>query len=322
MADMHDEQAEERLDLSLLEKMAQTWPKRATVRADLYKYSAEYIDPERPDYPVELIPFAQHPRYLATSPETKRRVETWAWLVYNERCVQSEEQLANPAFSLIMNDGFAGTFDIAVRKSIQQCLIDEHFHSLIHLTAIHETRKWRKLEEHLDCPQTIMYRRMEELRAGLTDPWERSCLSLVYGTVAEVSIKAFLDLIAESDKIQPAHSMIALVHNRDEAAHGQVMVPVTKILWRRLNEKQRRFYLSALPAALEAFTIHDFSAWRAILDHEHVAGAAEIIGDMEAQALAKKKLVRDMSGLRKLATELDILDQIDFEFETSRPEPS
>lgn len=316
---MHDEQAEERLDLLLLEKMAQTWPKRAAVRADLYKYTAEYTDPQRPDYPVELIPFAQHPRYLATSPETRRRIETWAWLVYNERCVQSEDQLANPAFALIMNEGFAGTLDIAVQKSIQQCLVDEHFHTLIHLTALHETRQWRKLDERLNCPPTLMYRRMEEVRAGLTDPWERACLSLVYGTVAEVSIKAFLDLIAESDKIQPVHAMIALVHQRDEAAHGQVLVPVTKILWRRLNEKQRRFYLSLLPAALEAFTVHDFSSWRAILDHEKVAGAAEIIGDMEAQALAKRKLIRDVSGLKKLATELGFLDQIDFDFDPSQP---
>jgi hypothetical protein len=314
METMHAEEA----DITLLKKMAQTWPKRATVRADLYKYAAEYSDPDRPDYPVELIPFAQHPRYLAASPETKRRIETWAWLVYNDRTIQTEEYLANPAFTLIMHGAFPGADDIALRQSVQHCLIDEHFHTLIHMTAIHETRRWRKLDEHLDCPKTITYRRLVEAQAGVSDPWERNCLALVFGAVAEISIKAYLNLIAENDVIQPLHKVIALVHNRDEAAHGQLLMPVVKILWRCMNERQRRFFVTALPGALEAFVIHDFSAWHAILAHEKLPGADDIIADCEGEALEKKKMVRDVSGLRQLADELGILGEIDFDFGAAR----
>jgi 4-aminobenzoate N-oxygenase len=304
----------EAADLDLLQKMAASWPKRATVRADLYKYQTEYVDPERSDYPLELIPFAGHPRYLATTPEQKQRIATWGWLVYNERTIQSEEFLANPAFTLIMHGAFPGADDLALRQSVQHCLIDEHFHTLIHMTAIHETRAWRNIEEVLVTPLTITVRNLHRAQAEVTERWQRDCLSLVYGVVAEVSIKAYLNLLAENDDIQPVHKMIALVHNRDEAAHGQLLVPVTKALWENMNETQRRFFIDALPGALSTFVAHDFSAWRAVLEHERVTGADEIIRDCEHEAVEKKKMVRDVSGLRQLAEELSILDRIDFDF--------
>jgi len=301
-------------DRELLQKMAASWPKRATVRADLYRYAVAYEDPQRPDYPDELIPFANHPRFLAVSPEVQQRIRTWGWLVYNDRTIQSEEYLANPAFTLIMHGAFPGADDISLRQSVQHCLIDEHFHTLIHLTAIHETRRFRKLDEQLESPLTITVRGLHEAQALVSENWERDCLALVFGTVAEVSIKAYLNLLAENDVIQPTHKMIARVHNRDESAHGQLLVPVSKALWEHMNDRQKRFYVEAMPKALEAFVAHDFSAWRAILEHERVEGVDEIIGDSEHEAERGKKMVRDVSGLRRLADELGVLDQIDFDF--------
>jgi hypothetical protein len=301
-------------DVALLRKMAASWPKRATVRGDLYRYAAEYVDPARPDYPHELIPFRDHPKYLALTPEARRRINSWAWLVYNERTIQSEEYLANPAFTLIMHGAFPGADEIALRQAMQQCLIDEHFHTLIHLTAIHESRRWRALDEQLDAPLTLAYRRLAAAQAQATEPWQKHALQLVFGVVAEVCIKGYLNLIAENETIQPMHRIVSLVHNRDEAAHGQILVPVTKLLWRRMNEPQRRFFMEALPGALTAFAAHDFSAWRAILLHERVAGADEVIADCEREAAEKKRMLRDVSVLKKLTDELGITDQIQFEF--------
>lgn len=305
-----------RAEITRLQRMARSWPQRASVRGDLYAQSAGYVDRERPDYPIELVPFARHPRFLAASSDRQRDILTWAWLVYNERTIQSEELLANPCLTAIMHGEWPGATDIHLRQAVQQCLIDEHFHTLIHLTAIHETRAFRGINGQLNCPPTITWRRLLDARTqpDITEPWQRSLLLLLYGVVAEVSIKAYLNLIADNTVIQPRHSTIASIHNHDESAHGQLLVEVTKVLWHHLSERERHFFVDKLPGALSAFVEHDFSAWRAILNHVGLRGADEVIGDCEAEAAESKKMVRDVSGIRQLARELDILHRLDFQF--------
>jgi hypothetical protein len=304
------------IDLARLDRMAASWPRRAAVRTDLYQQGPGYVDRNRPDYPIELVPFARHPRFLAATDRQRQDILTWGWLVYNERTIQSEERLANPSMTAIMHGTWPGAAHIGLRQAVQQCLIDEHFHTLIHTTAIHQTRAWRGISGQLDCPPSITWRRFMEAQArpGITEPWQRSLLLLLFGVVAEVSIKAYLSLIADNDAIQPKHTVIAQVHNRDESAHGQVLVEVVKVLWTHMGPRERRFFVAELPGALTAFVEQDFSAWRAILRHVRLEGADEVIGDCEAQAAEQKKMVRDVSGIRQLAGELDVLDQLDFHF--------
>ncbi len=301
-------------DLKLLEKMAATWPKRATVRADFSRYAEEYTDPERRDYPLELLPFRDHPGYLSVSPEQKQRIDTWAWLVYNDRTIQSEEYLANPAFTCVMHDVFPGADPLPLRQAVQQCLIDEHFHTFMHLTAVAETRQFRHMHETLNCPLTITYRCLKEAQEQAPELWQKQLLTLVFGIVAEVSVKAYLNLIAQNEEIQPKHKMVALFHNRDESAHGQILVPVAKRLWSFMNNARRDFFIRALPKALSAFMAQDFSAWLAILQHEEVPKAQDIIADCQQQAEQSKILVRDVSGIRQLTDELDITERLDFDF--------
>ncbi len=297
-------------------KIAGSWHRRASIRSDIDAHLEGYADPGLPDYPIALVPFAGHPRFLAASPEQQRDILSWGWLAYNDRTIQSEEYLANPSFTAIMHGAWPGADDIRLRQSVQQCLIDEHFHTLIHMTAIHETRAFRGLTAQLDCPPSITWRRLlqAQARPEAAEPWQRRVLQLLYGVVAEVSIKAYLNLIADNETIQPKHRVIAQVHNRDESAHGQLLVEVTKVLWESMPERERRFFIDEMPAALTAFVEQDFSAWRAILRHVGLPGTDEVIGDCEAEAAEKKKMVRDVSGLRQLASELHILDQIDFQF--------
>jgi hypothetical protein len=68
-----------------------------------------------------------------------------------------------------------------------------------------------------------------------------------------------------------------------------------------------------LPKALNTFTTHDFSSWYAILKQVGLEGFNELIRDCEENT-GNNKLVRDFSGLRRLAEELDIISELDFEF--------
>ena len=304
------EPAEINIDQTLIRRIGAGWPKRATLRTDLYSFEgAAYDDPARPDYPLALVPFRAHPRFLAAAPEQRQAVLTWAWLAYNERTVALEEHLANPAFTLIMHDAFAGATGIDLRKSIQQCLIDEHFHTYMHMAAIHDTRQFRGLHERLEAPAPIPVRRLRECLARASQPAERALIGLAFGVVAEVSVKDFLRLMAEDEEIQPAHRRVALLHNRDEHAHGQLLGEVGKVLWCHMSAADRRSFVQAMPPALDAFVAQDYATWRAILEHVGVPGAREIIADTEADA-AERSMVRNVSGIKRLLAEIGVLDQL------------
>jgi hypothetical protein len=53
---------------STLRRIVEAWPRRAAVakRPDAVDTVGSY-DAELPDYPLDIVPFAQHPRFLAAT---------------------------------------------------------------------------------------------------------------------------------------------------------------------------------------------------------------------------------------------------------------
>ena len=308
--------ADVRIDHALIRKLVANWPRRTTIRSDKFPFpetaAADY-EAERPDYPIRLVPFRDHPLFLDVSPAQRLRVLTLAWLSYNERTILAEEHMANPAFTMIMHGKFAGAEDIVVRQSVQHALIDEHFHTLIHMTAMEETCRLRALPADWHSPDSVTRRSMLADHARATEDWERQIVILAYAVVAEISVNAYLDLLSADDTIQPMHKLITYLHNRDEFAHGQLIVEVIKLLFIRMNARQQAYFCKMFPRALTAYASHDFSAWRSILRYVGVARGDEIVDDCEHDA-SSQLLVRDFSGLERVATELAILDRIDFRF--------
>src|SRR3979490_301881 len=69
-----------------LRRITAAWPRRATIRTDLTNVAnPEEYDADLLDYPLHLLPFAGHPRFLAATGEQRQRVNTLAWLAYNQR---------------------------------------------------------------------------------------------------------------------------------------------------------------------------------------------------------------------------------------------
>lgn len=304
------------IDHILIHKLVASWPKRATVRSGKFPWSdLTPYNSECPDYPMRIVPFRDHALFQAASPEQRRQVLTWAWLVYNERTILAEEHMANPAFTMIMHGVFGGADEIHVRQAVQHALIDEHFHTLIHTIAIDETRRLRAISALSRAPDSVTRRRMLELLAQVVGPMERALVTLAFAIVAEVSVNAYLSLLAEDETIQPMHKLVTYLHNRDEFAHSQIVVEVAKLLYLGMNERDQQFFLKILPEALKAYASHDFSAWRAILDNVGVAGADRIVADCEHD-VSSQLLVRDFSGLRRIAEELEIVGRLDFGFAT------
>ena len=78
-----------------------------------------------------------------------------------------------------------------------------------------------------------------------------------------------------------------------------------------MNQHQQNYFVEILPHGLRAFTSAEFHGWRALLEALGIKDAAMIIEDCEAHP-ANSALVRDYNGLKGLATELGILDRIDY----------
>ncbi|MEV7602182.1 diiron oxygenase [Kitasatospora sp. NPDC089797] len=304
------------IDESVLRRLAASWPRRATVRTDL----TEITDPDTgdydaalPDYPERLLPFAEHPLWLAATPEQRRTVQTLAWLVYNERVIAAEEYVANPTFAMIMHGVFPGADGVHTKRAVQQTHVDEVWHTYMHMVAMQRTRELREVTAEPAYPHTVTYRRLLEAEAKVSEKWERDLLKLVWTTVSEISVNAYLELLSRDETVQPLHALVPRLHARDESAHSSVMVEVAKGLYTHLNKEQQRAFVTALPEALNAFVAQDFAVWPGILKHAGFERADEIVEDCR-RAAGHNLLVRDFSGIRRIVREMELTELVDFDF--------
>lgn len=289
-----------------LRRLSAAWPGRATVRSHIetLHQPAEH-DPSVPDYPVRFLPFAEHPDFVDAPFEKRQAVLTYAWLMYNSRVVTAEEQIANPTFAKIVHGVFPGSERFDIKQAVQQAHVDETWHTYMHMMAMHHTREARALGPEPDYPHAVTYRRLVAEQEKVTDGWRRDLLALVWTTVTEVSVNAYLELLSRDTTIQPMHALVARLHARDESAHGPAMVEVTRELYAHLSPAHRKAFAAALPAAMLAFAAQDYRAWPDILRHVGIARARDIVEDCRRDS-GKSLLVRDFSGVERLARELDI----------------
>ena len=302
------------VDELALRRIADSWPRRATVRTDMESIAepGDY-DEALPDYPVRLLPFAEHPLFAGADPGQRQQVLTMAWLVYNERVIAAEEYVANPTFAMIVHGVFPGADSAQIKRSVQQTHVDETWHTYMHMIAMQRTRDVRQMAGEPDYPHTVTFRRLLDAEARVAEQWQRDLLKLVWTTVSEISVNAYLELLSRDQTVQPLHSLVPRLHARDESAHSSIMVEVAKALYLKMNAEQRRFFVDALPEALNAFVAQDFAVWPIVLRHAGIDAADEIVEDCRRQA-GNDLLVRDFSGIRRIVREMDLEDQVHFDF--------
>lgn len=288
------------------------WTRRATVCNAAAVDVDSTFDPVLPDYPSRLVPFYEHPKFSCLDQELKMRVLTWGWIGYNQRTITAEDFVVNPALNYMVTN-LLGNEDWISMESIRQTLVDEHYHTLMHMRAIQGTRRLRGLTEYLNLPPSVTFRRLCSFQELLRDDEDKALASVAFATVAEISVNAFLDILADDKEIQVANSELARMHNRDEYAHSKTLAEISKSIYIRLSTKQKQFFELALPEALHAFVAQDYSMWEAILIQLNVPGANEIIADCQ-EAAAGKVIMRDYSGLHRFASDVGIVDRLNFDF--------
>ncbi|MFI7019983.1 diiron oxygenase [Streptomyces sp. NPDC050164] len=320
MAEIHPQEpgAEPHIGPNTLRRLAAAWPRRATIRTDM----AAFLDPAAPesgltDYPVHLIPFAEHPRFLDASEEARGLVNTLAWQAYNARVVAAEEYVANPTFEKLTHGVFPGVERYEAKEAVQQSHIDEVWHTYMHMTAMQRTKEARALTSEPDYSHPVTNRWLFRLLDEYREEWERDMLFLVWTVVGELHINNFLELLARDDTIQPMHALVARLHARDEAAHGPIVAEVMKDVFVHLSKEQRELFIARLPDAIIALGAEDYEMWSQILRFAGVAGAEEMINDTRSLP-GTELMLTDFSTVERLVRELGIEERVDYDFAGSR----
>jgi hypothetical protein len=299
---------------STLRRLAANWPGRATVRTDMDRITnSDSSDPTMPDYPERLIPFAKHPLFLKATPSQRQLVNTLAWLGFNARVIAVEDFIVNPVFDKLGRNFFPGTEDDDVKESVKQAQIDEAWHTYMHMLALKKAQAVARIEKHPYSIHPVPSRKLFAAQSEVNESWQSDLLLFLWAVVSEISVSAYLELVARDNTIQPMHALVCRLHVRDESAHGSIMFEIAKRVYRGMNAREREFLLTSFPVAITAFGAEDYEMWPSILRTAGVSGAEEIVHDSQA-APELNFLVTDFSGIERLLQDLDIYDSVEFDF--------
>lgn len=301
------------VESAIVSRLANNWGTRATVKKPEPNLD-DLFDHSKHDYPEGLIPFAEHSVYRNLPESTKERIRAWGWIAFNKNVMDVEQHVVNPGFSLLAQDAFDTGLGDVLAVAVTQAMVDEQYHTLMHLNASALTRRqrgWTMHERVLPFSATV--RRQRAAQAEASNASDAALSALAYTTVAEISITSYLDLIEDDELIQPVNRATVKLHNRDEYCHASIADEMATIVFENLNSGDRRLFLDGLAAGMEAFSSTDFSTWSVILAAEGVDGWERMLNDVVSDG-SRTQLVQDYSGIRALCRKLDVEDEIGIEW--------
>lgn len=301
------------MENAVINRLAGNWTRRATVKRaepDL----DDLFEPDRPDYPEHLLPFVDQPAYQALDDPTRRQLLAWAWIAFNKNVMDNEQRVVNPGFTLLARDAFGVGLGEPMTVAAIQAMVDEQYHTLMHFNTNVVTRRrrgWHLPENAL--PVAKKARRHEERLAQTGPEWQRDLTTLAFTTVSEMSINAYLNLVADDPGVQPMNRVTAAMHNRDEHCHSSLAKELAKEVYQRLDPARQEYFVEAMSDGLAAFGSTDYTTWRRIVELVGVPGGAQMMRDVEADP-GRSLLVQDYSGLHSLCTDLGVLDEVGFDW--------
>lgn len=301
------------VESAVVSRLALNWGRRATVKKAEPDLDALF-DLDKQDYPNELLPFADHDRFLGLPEDQQNQLRAWGWIAFNKNVMDIEQYVVNPGFDLIAHDaldtGLGDTFAVAVH----QAMVDEQYHTLMHLNASVVTRRrrgWALPDNAL--PDVLTLRRQRTAVAEAPGPRQSAISTLAFMTVAEISISSYLDLISENDVIQPVNRATVRLHNRDEYCHASIADDIAGVVYDSLGTEDRRHFLDGLVDAMNAFSRNDFSTWHTIVDVLDLDGGKEMVEDAEHDS-GRATLIQDFSGIHKLCKDIGVAESMSFDW--------
>ena len=288
-----------------LQKMSQSWQKRAQVKTQEIDIKST-VDYSLPDFRADLLPFKDHPEFLKASPEMKSKILSCGWLAYNEKTIDIESKIINPACNHIIHGEVPGVDDEISQQIASETLVDESYHILLVNKACHLTRHKRDLKS-IKLPDFNLIVKMRQEQDKWSESWQKVLIQIATATVSELFISDYLDLLADDRTIQPFNRLVVDTHRRDEMAHGIIFNHLSKHIFSKLTGEQQEFFIKILPKPVRWFANIELTVWKAMLKQIGFANADKVITD--CAAANEVNLLRiDYTGIMSLAKELGILN--------------
>jgi alpha-N-dichloroacetyl-p-aminophenylserinol N-oxygenase len=288
----------------LLRRLATNWPRRAQVKRD--ELDASVSDEAKDDFIPELLPFRHHPLFVEAPAAVRRKILSCGWLAYNEKTIDIEAKIINPACLHIVHRDVPGLRDGASREIASQTLVDEAYHILLVNRANEITRERRDLVS-VPIPECTLVKQMRACQETYRDNWQRMLIQLATAIVSEVFISDYLRLLSHETSIPSFNRLTVATHRRDELAHEPIFRVLAKFLYADLSKNERAFFMSVLPRPVRWFANLELDVWQTMLEHIGFSGSAALIRD--CRDISEENLsALDYSGVVSLAEELGMLE--------------
>jgi alpha-N-dichloroacetyl-p-aminophenylserinol N-oxygenase len=290
---------------ALLQRFAKSWGRRARVKQPELE-GEKLFDDRKADFIPELLPFREHPAFLAAPDGMRQQILSCGWLAYNEKTVDIESKIIAPACHHIISGDVPGLQDSVSRQIAGQTLVDEVYHELLVLNACLVTRARRGLEA-VTVPESQLIVQMRQAQAQCSAPWQRVLVQLATAIVSEVFISDYLKVLSTEMTIQPFNRLTVDAHRRDELAHGSIFKGLAQCLYGSLKAHECAFFAEVLPKPVHWFANSELDVWQAMLRQIGFRAADTVIRD--CRSANEENLARiDYSDLIALAAELGLLD--------------
>jgi hypothetical protein len=290
---------------ALLQRLAHSWGRRARVKRPEFD-DETLFDDSRDDFIPDLLPFREHPAFLAAPDGMRRQILSCGWLAYNEKTVDIEAKIVAPACHHIIYGDVPGLQDGVSKQIAGQTLVDEAYHELLVLNACQVTRDRRGLGA-MTLPESQLIVQMRQAQDQCSAPWQKVLVQLATAIVSEVFISDYLKVLSTEMTIQPFNRLTVEAHRRDELAHGSIFKGLATCLYGSLDQHERDFFTEVLPKPVHWFANIELDVWQAMLQHIGFRATDAVIRD--CRSANEENLARiDYSDLIALADELGLLD--------------
>jgi hypothetical protein len=291
---------------AIVARLSKNWQRRAAVKKGDPALE-EFFDPLRSDYPLAMTPFALHPDCPDAESDAMRKALFLGALAFHRHTMVIEQMIVEPTFSKVIHGSALGQGGAEFERAVLQVAVDEQYHTLMHFNAadvMRQGRPWGFTGAELPLPGLIG--RHQARRERQPGQRERDLVDLAFTTVVEISIDAYLTLVARDREIQPINSSTAAMHLRDEVCHASVSDELAKHVFVGLGPTEQRFFMQEMFYATEQFSIQDFTIWQRIVDLAQMHDGSRLLAESQEIPQARH-LVRDNSGVHKLWAELNEL---------------
>lgn len=293
----------------VISRMGKSWNQRVAVRQERLDLS-QYYDPTIPDFPVTMVPFWNDEVMTRLDESTRLRFLAAAWVAYNEKAIYLEDEIVQPLCALLLRGALPGVSDADVKQVIAQIQVDEQFHILMCLDICNNARVRHQLQSYV-VPTPKVGALLKEKLAQTTSDLDATILRMAYASVAEMSINAYLNQVANDQTIQPINRINTDMHRKDESAHSTAFHEIVGSVYKGLDKDAQAMFRARLVQALTDFTTPDHGSWASILEYFQIPQRERILAELD-EATKNKRSTRDYTVLRSLFNDLGISDDHGF----------